>query len=116
MKVFSAVGLVLMLCLHDGAEACQPYPPSVHYASKASFAAIGHVLDYREDGVELRVSVQVGEVLVGKSALKLEAVSPCHLPVERGERVVVARIGEWLLVYPAEMYEESFLEAFAANR
>ena len=116
MKAFNAVGLVLMLCLHGGAEACEPYPPSVDYAREASFVAIGHVIDDREDGVELRVRVQVSEVLVGKPAEKLEAVSPCHIPVERGERVVVARIGEWLLVYPATMYEESFREAFAANR
>jgi hypothetical protein len=97
--------------------ACTPFEPSVSYAQQASFAAVGHAVSNRwvSSRGELRVSVAVDKVLVGHAPGRSEGVSPCAFPIKEGARVVVARIRGELVVYPADMYERSFRQAFGKD-
>lgn len=98
--------------------ACTPFEPSVPYAQRASFAAVGRALSnhWINSRGELRVRVAVDQVLVGHAPSNTEGVSPCAFPINDGERVIVAQIYGELVVYPADMYERSFRQAFGKGR
>jgi hypothetical protein len=65
---------------------------------------------------ELLVRVQVLEVIHGKAPATVTAVSPCHLPLKPGERVLVATYSGRRAVYPADWYEQSFRTVYRSAR
>lgn len=112
-KILAAT--ILVFSVHV-ADACQIRGPSASYAQLASLIVIGQAIEGREVGSGWVIRVKVNEVLKGQALENLEAISPCGLPIRGGERVVVARISESLIVHPADMYEEVFRAAAAVDR
>jgi len=114
MSLIRILGPVVILLGMQATEACQPYPPDVSYARKASLIVIGRVIGSRELGPPaygLKIQATVVEVLKGDASGDIEGISPCGFPISAGEKVIVARIGTTLVVHPADMYEESFRAA-----
>lgn len=97
--------------------ACTPFAPSVAYARQASFAAVGRAISNRWDSSrgDLVVRVAVDQILVGHAPNNPVGVSPCAVPINDGERVVLAEIDGELVVYPADMYARSFRQAFGKD-
>lgn len=115
--------------------ACQPAPPSVR-SSDAIF--VGYVTGERWPDLEAEYSggtnastlgnargypllllrVVQTERLKGNAPHIVEAISPCALPVEAGERVFVSHIDGEYRVYPADIpgYEKAVREALRDNR
>ena len=100
------------------ALACTPPLPSESLASDAQSAAIGYVVgvDRSSDKTKLVATVKVKNLLWGKLGSTVFGSVPCSAPISSGERVVVGNFGGQLVVYPADMYEESFRAASRAGR
>jgi|SRR5690348_13824383 len=118
---FSRLFLLTVLTAKPLASmACTPMDPSVAYARQATFAAIGHEVGQRTlsypHPLQLIVRVSVSETLFGEPVAHVDAVSPCVFPLRPHEKVVVARIQGKLVVYPADLYEQSFRLAFRKGR
>jgi hypothetical protein len=111
---------IILMAIPLASMACTPIDPSVTYARKATFAAIGYEAGQRTISfphpLQLIVRVTIDQTLFGKPVRQLEAISPCVLPIRAHEKVVVARIHGNLLVFPAESYEQSFRLAFGKGR
>ena len=129
MKLLRQAAIVLAIAMATGdAAACMPAFPSDDLARDGRNVIIGVVLSSatvaRPTGApaigitstnsmslaapEMLVKVQVLEVLHGKAPATVTAVSPCRLPLKRGERVVVGTYEGRRAAYPADMYEQSF--------
>ena len=115
--------------------ACQPAPPSVRN-SDAIF--VGYVTGERWPDLEaeysggmkastvgnargyplLMLRVVQTERLKGDAPQIVEAISPCALPIEAGERVLVSHLDGEYRIYPADMpgYEQAVREALRDNR
>ena len=128
--------LVLALIVPSQVLACIPAFPSEQLAREGRNVVIGEVENTypseRPVGAtvaglsstnsrslaspELLVKVKGIEVLTGMAPRVITAVSPCALPLQPGERVVVATYNGRRIVYPADMYEESFRAAHGRKR
>ena len=53
------------------------------------------------------MSYEVLEVLAGKAPDSFHALSPCALPIRRGERILVGRVNGMQVAFPALSTEES---------
>ena len=121
--------IVLLLALCSGqAFACMPAFPSDDLAREGRNILVGTVESYslvkRPEGTavpalsstnsrslaapELLVKVKKIETLQGTAPATVTAVSPCHLPLRAGDRVVVATYAGRRVAFPAEMYEDSY--------
>jgi DMSO/TMAO reductase YedYZ molybdopterin-dependent catalytic subunit len=120
MKFIRFVVSIVLLAASLASMACTSMDNSVMYAKEATFAAIGYEAGQRmvsfPNPLQLIVRVTVNETLVGEPVRHLEAISPCALPIRDHEKVVVAHIQGKLVVYPADIYEQSFRLAFRKGR
>ena len=106
MKAFK-IALVVLTLAPACSWACIVVPPSKSFARTSTAVFIGNATSShrRADTSYLMVSVKVTEILKGSPPDSLEAISPCDLPINEGERVVVLKSITQFLVYPAETYE-----------
>ena len=89
------------------ATACTPAPPKEFFAH-TEFLLIATAIGTKEANTwELPVKYQVVKVLSGKAPATHWAGSPCHLPIQIGERVVVGTYEGKQYLYPAELYEDA---------
>ena len=117
--------LLWLLVLHSAsgaAFACTPPLPDERLAREGRNVIIGKVVSpgftqSRPDGMpEMLVKIERLEILSGRTPATVSAVSPCALPLQLGERVVVATFAGRRYVYPADMYEESFKQVHRRER
>ena len=119
MKTIAAIFVLCVSVLPAAGTACEPGPPNVKI-SDAIF--IGYVTGERWPDLEaeyaggkkasdvgnargypmLVVRVLQTEPLKGRAPKVVEATSPCGLPFQPGDRVVVNHINEEYRVYPAQ--------------
>ena len=112
--------------------ACMPAFPSEELAREGRNILVGTVESYsfvaRPKGAsipalsstnsrsiaapELLVKVKRIEMLEGEAPPVVTAVSPCHLPLHAGDRVVVAAYSGRRVAFPADMYEDSYRDAW----
>ena len=83
--------------------------------SNASVGAIASTSTHQLGDFELLVKVKVRETLHGTAPSVVTAVSPCALPLQGGERVVVATYSGRRNVFPASMYEHSFRAVYPTS-
>ena len=110
MKANRLTILVLALAAPARTLACTPVLPTESMFQDAAIVLIGKAVSSRwVPGARdnLLVSVKTIETLRGTVTDTLEAASPCALPIDDGERVVVVSGVERLFVYPADMYESA---------
>ena len=87
------------------AIACTPAPPKELFA-RTEFLLIATAIGSEEANTfELPVKYKVLKVLSGKAPTTHWAGSPCHLPIQVGERVVVGTYQGRQYLYPVEFYE-----------
>jgi hypothetical protein len=129
MMIIFRTSIFLLLTLGSGPVlACMPAFPSTELAQEGRNILIGTVESHRSverpEGAaapalfstnsrslaapELLVTVKRVEVLRGTAPDTVTAVSPCHLPLRAGDRVVVATYAGRRVAFPAEMYEDSY--------
>ena len=96
-----------LLAAPFAAVACSPPMPSISHAADASWVAYGVAKGKRWDQASssLYVSVAVKHLRKGAAPRQIEAVSPCGLPIDSGDIVVVFKFGNRIVVYPAKAYE-----------
>ena len=129
MTMILRTPILLLLALGSGQVlACMPAFPSDELAREGRNILIGTVESRssvkRPEGTavpglsstnsrslaapELLVTVKTIEILRGTAPGTVTAVSPCHLPLRSGDRVVVATYAGRRVAFPAEMYEDSY--------
>jgi hypothetical protein len=137
MKTQSRTTIIsLLLAASAPASACMPVSPSDEFAREGRNILVGTVESTRfaerpantggipltssnsrsQAAPEFLVKVKTLEVLGGKAPAVVTAISPCHLPLQVGERVVVATYNNRRVVFPAEMYEQSYRSAHTSGR
>ena len=137
MKIHSHTTIILLLAvLSMPASACMPAFPSEQLAREGRNVLVGTVESSsfvpRPTGTggipltssnsrsqaapELLVKVRTLEILAGKAPALVTGVSPCHLPLQVGERVVVATYYGRRVVFPADMYEDSYRAVYPRGR
>ena len=110
--------LVIAVLATPHARACSPPVPTEVLAHNSDFVLVGKATQSisHEKTAELVVSYEVLEVLAGKAPDSFHALSPCALPIRRGERILVGRVNGMQVAFPALSTEESVRSALRAGR
>ena len=131
--IFLRTASFILLAMAAGqVTACMPAFPSEELAREGQNVLIGTVLSIsfvpRPKGAsvpalsssnslslaapELLVKVKKIKLLHGRVPSTVTAVSPCALPLQVGERVIVATYAGRRVAFPADMYEDSFRKVY----
>jgi hypothetical protein len=137
MRVIGQLLLVVVLGAATGsAVACIPEPPTEALAIEAEAVSAGIIqstsLVKRPVGApvvglastnsrslampELIAKVNVSDRMLGNDPGTVDAVLPCVLPLQAGERVIVATLRGRRVAFPADMYEEVFRSVYGQGR
>ena len=108
MKAICDLALAICcLAFASRASACEPARPNELFAH-AEFLLVGVVTGSKSSASwDLPVSYRVLKVISGKAPSLHWANSQCHMPLEKGERVVVGSVQGTQYLVPAEWYEQS---------
>jgi len=122
MKTLLLALTIIFLALPSYVLACSPANPSESMARESKGLFIGTAISTRwsDERPQLTVRVKVTEVIRGKASGEIFAISPCALPINEGERVVVVQYEDGKydynqFVYPADMAEKIFRAALRAG-
>ena len=118
MKTLLLALTIVALALPSYVLACSPAYPDESMARESKGLFVGTAISSRwsDERPHLKVRVKVTEVLRGKTSGETSAISPCALPINDGERVVVVQYEDGKydynqFVYPADMAEKVFRAA-----
>jgi hypothetical protein len=107
-KVVIAIAL-LLATLPGQSLACTPLRPSEAIGRDAERVLIGVTTSrsrMSERPFEALVDIKIVEVVKGHAVKAITAVSPCALPLKRGEKVVAVSVNKRWIAYPFDMYEK----------
>ncbi|GEM_PF-5017835 len=101
-------GVVLWMALGN-AVACTPPPFNTTEVQRAEIVALGVVERAAppSSSYEMAVWIQPVETLKGSAQPRMEAISPCALPMAPGQRVIVLKYRSGALAYGATEYAEA---------
>lgn len=106
---------IVALALPSYVSACSPNYPNESMARESKGLFVGTAISSRwsDKRPHLKVRIKVTEVLRGRASGEILAISPCALPINDGERVVVVQYEDGKydydqVVYPADMAEKLF--------
>jgi hypothetical protein len=122
MKTLLLTLTIVSLALPSYVLACSPASPNESMARESKGLFVGTAISSRwsDERPHLKVRVKVTEVLRGKASGEIFAISPCALPINDGERVVVVQYTDGKyeynqVVYPADMGEKAFRAGLRAG-